>query len=327
MDDSTPNSTSVPTAKGYDVKILRTSVRDADAPKAPSGEITPLLPHLAKRVKYDVVVQEGWFGSYWVRPCTGRLTAEILETLLNECEGKAKGAVYAALPDALMAADDRNGREWLSVVLERGYNHHHFHRATSEICYYQWFGDGPDVVPTYATSIEGGGALVISPNGKEVLLARNRSWKDSHWARVGGAVNFGESCLDAAIREVIEETQVTVDKSVPPRLLLCYNREKARDGLVNDHFMMFAVQAASKDMRPDKRELLAAQWFDIGTLVDAWKGATAGLDEAENLPKSIDVPAVGGDATMFGGMELLALSRWADGICFREREMGGRRLY
>lgn len=320
------NSTSLPTEEGEpDVYVLRTSVRDEDAPKAPSGEITPLLPNLEKLDGHDVLVQDGWFDSQWVRPWSRRLTSGVLETLLKECEDKAKGAVYAALPEDLMTA---GAVKWLAVVLKRGYKFHHYHTTTDEAVYYLWCKkEVPDMVPAYATSIEGGGVLVLSPDEEEVLLVRNRGWHNSHWARVGGAVNAGESCLEGALRECKEETKVIIDTTFLPRLAVCYNQPRARDQEINDHFMLFIVRALGKDIRPDEGEVIAAQWFNIATLVEAWKGATAGLDEEEDLPKSINVEAVGTDAILFGSTEMLALERWANGTVFTEKKIGGRMLY
>ena len=174
-----------------------------ESPKAGPGEVTPL-----EEKRRDLIVQEGWHGSLFVRCPTAAPSPGDLATLLGECEGKKSGAVYVALPEPLMAD---HGQQWLSIVLGLGYKHHHFHRETGEQIYYKW--DIPDMVPEYATAIEGGGVLVVSQDEKEVLLVRNRGWTDSHWARPGGAVNAGESCLEAALRECQEETQVALDET------------------------------------------------------------------------------------------------------------------
>ena len=50
---------------------------------------------------------------------------------------------------------------------------------------------------TYATSIEGGGVMVLSPDEKKVMLV----YEYGRYGRCGGAVNPGESTLQAALRE------------------------------------------------------------------------------------------------------------------------------
>ena len=58
------------------------------------------------------------------------------------------------------------------------------------------------MVPCYATSIEGVGALVLSPDPeKKVLLV----WEYATGSHSCGAVDQGESILEAAGREAGEE--------------------------------------------------------------------------------------------------------------------------
>lgn len=309
------------------LKVLRCSVKDDDAPKAGPGEVTPLMPLEEKRRDQDLIVQEGWYGSLFVRLLTGAPSPGDLAALLGECEGKKSGAVYAALPEPLMANDTVHGQRWLGVVLGLGYKHHHFHRETGEHIYYKWAKDIPDMVPEYATSIEGGGVLVVSQDEKEVLLVRNRGWTDSHWARPGGAVNAGESCLEAALRECQEETQVALDETFDSRLVVCYNSSKARDQRINDHFMLFLVKAKSKDLRTDENEVIAAEWFDVATLTAGWNAALSALGEGEQIPRSVEIPGIKGDANKFGSMELMGLDRFVRGVSYQTTVIGRMLVY
>ena len=304
------------------LKVLRCSVKDDDAPKAGRGEVTPLLPVVEKCEGMDIIVQEGWYKSFFVRVLTDNVTPKQLEEFLKECEDKQLGAVYAALPERLSAHGPVNGQKWLDVVYSRGYKHHHYHKPTGEQIYYVWGKNIPDMVPEYATSIEGGGVLVVSQDEKEVLLVRNRGWTDSHWARPGGAVNAGESCLEAALRECKEETQVALDDNFPVQLAASYNLSKARDQRINDHFMLFVAKAVSKDLRTDENEVFAAEWFDVAKLTAAWNDALSALGEGEQIPRSIKI-----EGAKFGSMELLGLDRFQKKLCPQRRIIGGMEIY
>lgn len=302
-------------------KVLRCSVRDEDAPKAGPGEVTPLMPLEENRDGKDIIVQGGWYGSLFVRALTGNVTPGQLKEFLKECEDKKSGAVYAAFPQSLMA-NDANGRLWLGAVLLLGYKHHHLHKETGEHIYYKWTKDTTDMVPEYATSVEGGGVLVVSPDEKEVLLVRNVGWTDAHWARPGGATLAGESCLQAALRECKEETEAEIDDNFPSQLVASYNKPKARDERINDHFQLFAVKAKTKNIKIDQKEIGAAGWHNIEDLVAGWNAALSALGEGEPIPRSIQI---GG--AKFGSMELVGLDRFQKGDGAQQRMIGGMEIY
>ena len=311
------------------LRVLECSVTDDDAPKAPSGEVTATMPFPEKRRNQDLVVQEGWYGSLFVRPLTGNVTPGHLIKFLKACEGKKRGAVYAALSEKLMA-NTKNGRKWLATVLDLGYKHNHYHRETGEQIWYKWAKDGQDMVPDYATAIEGGGVIAFKKgeHGEETLLVRNISWAISQWARPGGAVKAGESCLEAALRELLEETGEKADDNIPPVLLLSYNKPKARDRRINDQFKLFGVRAAGEsEVKPDFNEIWDAQWFPVDLLVQGFDSAVAGLGENEELPRTIEIPEVDSEFKKFGSMELLAIKRFHEGAGLPERRIGGMSVF
>jgi 8-oxo-dGTP pyrophosphatase MutT (NUDIX family) len=142
-----------------------------------------------------------------------------------------------------------------------------YDEGSAEFVYYCWPGTREtDMVPYYATSIEGATALCFSPDAKRILLV----WERGMWSTPGGAVNAGESKLDALARELFEEVGVEVDISKPKEYLAGWSESRARDNLVNDSFAAFAVHLKNETIRTDKKEIFEAEWFDVEQLLSEW---------------------------------------------------------
>ena len=54
--------------------------------------------------------------------------------------------------------------------------------------------------------------IIINDNGKILLLLRSTGWKTGYWGPPGGIADEGESPKDAVIREVFEETGLTIEE-------------------------------------------------------------------------------------------------------------------
>jgi len=261
-------------------------------------QLTPTLPADAD---HAAVIQAGRYSALWVRLRTA-VPATAIEGWMAECENKKGGAVYLAMPQPLVSTDT------MSLLLGRSYQFHHYHRETDELVWYRWMREGmKDLVPAYATSIEGGGSLILSPDEKKVLLV----FELGRWGRVGGAVDPGETCLEAALRECHEETSIELDDSFKPLLGMGYQQPRSRDGSINDHFLLFIVRAKSMEIKLDKNELQAAEWFEIAPLVaafaEAWKASGA---SDQRLPSVFEV-----NAKRVSTLELRSLQRFTEGSC------------
>ena len=59
-------------------------------------------------------------------------------------------------------------------------------------------------------------ATVLSPHGRQVLLVRRRNPPGAgSWSLPGGLLDLGEDVVDAALREVLEETSIEARSAVP----------------------------------------------------------------------------------------------------------------
>ncbi|GAB5354926.1 hypothetical protein AAMO2058_000161300 [Amorphochlora amoebiformis] len=268
-------------------------------------QLVPPLPR--EDIGHDAVIQAARFGNYWIRIRRPGISPSDLVAWMKTCESKKKAGVHIGIPQHLVT------QALIGAMTTMGYKFYTYHERTNELCWYKWARIGvPDKVPKYATSIEGGGVIVLSPDEKKVLLVKERG----RYLRAGGALDTGESCLDTALRECREETGVEIDPSFTPVVGIAYQQPASRDGTINDHFMLFVVKAKSTDLNLDTNEIQGAHWFDIHVMLDAWKEEQTKLKEEVKKAKGgiVAQPAtVTVDGKVVGSMELLCMERYMTG--------------
>ncbi|MDP0927817.1 NUDIX hydrolase [Paracoccus onubensis] len=123
-------------------------------------------------------------------------------------------------------------------------------------------------------------ALAVTIRDGEVLLVRRRNPPDAGlWGFPGGHVELGETALQAAARELAEETGVI---AAPRRYI--ENVDMIRhgsDGVLQHHFLLAAVLCDYLDGKPAAADdALEAGWYPIEHVL------------AGNLPLSDQVTAV-----------------------------------
>ncbi len=107
-------------------------------------------------------------------------------------------------------------------------------------------------------------AFAIVRNGLgQVLLVRRAD--DGYWELPGGHIEIGESASAAAVREVAEETGVTIKVtglagvySDPGHVLVYPHENKIYQQLA----VCFHAFTPARDAQPDHHETTAAAWFD-----------------------------------------------------------------
>ena len=279
------------------------------------GQLTPRAPHPTDGAEYvaeesGIYWQRGPFQSWWLRLGVGGRMLPPYQTLVmaldevfrrGEAAPNPGAAVYVGVQE--LACDST----LLGLLRARGFRFHHFHKSEAdgassdmrpgEFIYYRWMGDPThDMVPSYSTSIEGVGAVCLSPDESKVLLI----WEYGNWKPVTGAVDPAESKLDSLARELREEVGSKLDASFVPRYVGGWQLCAARDKLVNDNFSAFAVRAVSEQLTLDNTEVTAAHWFDCDHLLKLWRaegspeaGSQIVLSEADDHPSLVGMVASG----------------------------------
>jgi len=107
-------------------------------------------------------------------------------------------------------------------------------------------------------------AFAVARNGLGRVLLVRRS-DDGYWELPGGRVDVGESVSEAVVREVAEETGVTIKVtglvgvySDPGHVLVYPHAE----GIYQQIAVCFHAFSPAHDAQPDHNETSAAAWFD-----------------------------------------------------------------
>jgi ADP-ribose pyrophosphatase YjhB (NUDIX family) len=112
--------------------------------------------------------------------------------------------------------------------------------------------------------IVGVGAVILDRD-RVVLVKRAHPPLEGEWSLPGGAVEAGEALEDAVVREVLEETGLTVE--VGPLVELVQRITRDADGAVEYHFVVadYACRVQSGTLTPSS-DASAAEWAPLGGL-------------------------------------------------------------
>ena len=103
---------------------------------------------------------------------------------------------------------------------------------------------------------------IIERNGKVLLVKRNTEPFKEYWCLPGGHIDFGETAEQAVIREVKEETGLTITPK-----FLSYRDEIYPDINWHGEVLIFYGKAeGNEDI--DGKEISGIRWFDINKALD-----------------------------------------------------------
>lgn len=126
-------------------------------------------------------------------------------------------------------------------------------------------------------------ALAVLIRGNQVLLVKRRNEPDAGlWGFPGGHVNFGETALDAASRELHEETGIV---GRPLRYLtnvdvIVRNAENA----IQFHFLLAVVMCDYVSGHPQaKDDVSDAKWQEIEDVLSGKLECSAHVDDVTRI--------------------------------------------
>jgi 8-oxo-dGTP diphosphatase len=110
-----------------------------------------------------------------------------------------------------------------------------------------------------------GVGTVVWHGDRVLLVQRGRPPRQGQWSLPGGAQQLGESLAEAARREVLEETGLTVD--VGDVIATIDSIERDADDRIRYHYTLidFAAEAHSAELVPGD-DAADARWFELDQL-------------------------------------------------------------
>ncbi len=113
------------------------------------------------------------------------------------------------------------------------------------------------------------GVAVISDKGRILMIRRGKPPAEGLWSVPGGTIELGETILEAAKREVLEETCLECRPyAVYDAIDAIYRDENQK---LRFHYVILYVAATCKESQPHARDdATEARWFT--------------LDEIRNIP-------------------------------------------
>lgn len=101
----------------------------------------------------------------------------------------------------------RNQASWIPLLAQ---NDFYFHHARNDyVMMYRWLPkDEAMIIPPFAHTMVGVGALVINDQNQILVVSERNALIKNSWKLPGGYLEMNENLVDAAIREVQEETDI-----------------------------------------------------------------------------------------------------------------------
>ena len=113
-----------------------------------------------------------------------------------------------------------------------------------------------------------GVGVVIWHEGKVLLVQRGKPPKYGEWGIPGGAQKLGETVFQTAIREVFEETTITIE---PVTVLTVIDAITSIQNRIQYHYTLVEILGAYRSGNPSPRaDILQTRWStwkDVDTLV------------------------------------------------------------
>lgn len=186
-----------------------------------------------------------------IEPCDAAKFPEILkESLAKWRDAGVRGVWFkVALADSA----------WVPHLAQNGFQFHH--AQPSYVMMVCWLPANEVCnIPQYASTLIGVGAIVMNEK-RQILVVSEKYRQFPHWKLPGGYVEPGEEIVNAAEREVLEETSIRAKY----KQLICFRHVHGFTfGCSDMYFIVALIPEPGQDvLKKCDREIDAVQWMDV----------------------------------------------------------------
>ncbi|XP_058447676.1 uncharacterized protein LOC131428052 isoform X2 [Malaya genurostris] len=225
--------------------------------------------------KTDIVLSSSWFNKYVAdedspegvfRGLSDRFSGITVDSNRETCKSEE---FSETLQRSLSYWITKNKRGiWFKVNLscshwvpELVHNQFKFHHAKDDfVMLYRWLPkDEEPNIPPYAHTMVGVGAIVMNNQNQILVVNEKHALIKGSWKLPGGYVEPDENFVDAAIREVNEETNI---KTRFESLVSIRHAHSAGFGC-SDLYIVMALIPESMEIKKCDREIDKCMWMSV----------------------------------------------------------------
>lgn len=151
-----------------------------------------------------------------------------------------------------------NSSHWVPELVNNDFKFHH--AKENFVMMYRWLPkDETANIPPYAHIMVGVGAIVVNEQNQILAVSEKNALIRGSWKLPGGYVEPSENFVDAAIREVKEETSIGTKFDT---VIAIRHAHGAGFGC-SDLYIVMALTPESSDIKKCEREIAKCEWMNI----------------------------------------------------------------
>uniref|UniRef100_R4G3B8 Putative nudix hydrolase fgf-2 n=3 Tax=Rhodnius TaxID=13248 RepID=R4G3B8_RHOPR len=148
--------------------------------------------------------------------------------------------------------------QWIPVLAEHGFRIHN--GVGDVITMVRWLPkEETSRVPVYAHTMVGTGAVVLTSDGSKLLTVKERYRQLPYWKLPGGYVEPHEDIAEAAIREVLEETNIRTEFEG----LVTFRHSLKAVFSCSDIYFIVCLKPLNFNIIKQKEEVEEVVWMDV----------------------------------------------------------------
>jgi len=149
------------------------------------------------------------------------------------------------------------------VLAENGFDFHH--ARTGVVTMNRWLPENEsNNLPNFAHTLMGVGGLVINEKNEVLVVSDRYAMIPNSWKLPGGYVEPRENLIDAAIREVDEETGIRTEF----RSVVSLRHAHGGTFGCSDLYVVIALKPLNLDFKRCEREIARLQWMPIAEYLE-----------------------------------------------------------